>query len=388
MSSIGCRCVVGVVNWQVGHLQCSFIPSGQCGEDTPEKKPDISSTSVAADVDNHEIGEPNETDPRFAILAHEYHILPSLLGQGSFGSVMAGRRKIDGERVAIKFLATSSSLEHSIGHAAGLLDEIRYLNIVQGTPHIVKLYASHIYIQPHSCVAMVFEQAIHSLQEVWGAFVEFAPEERLEKAGGIDAITAFRHMLAATRHIHEHSVVHRDIKPANMLLCHRWGGVGLVLSDFGSASSCARAPQDASLCQTPLYRAPEVWLGAPAMKQADCWSVACCVCQCCGWRAGGSNISEACGADWCVMPVFAGSSDSDIVRRIVGLLGQIPSGFPESTLRPATGVAGTFRGLARARSLTFPDRCALIGSVVPTMFCYRKRATAKACLEALGAPRS
>jgi serine/threonine-protein kinase len=79
-----------------------------------------------------------------------------------------------------------------------------------------------------------------------------------------------RSLLDALRHVHAAGIVHGDLKPSNLLL--RAPGQ-VVLADFGSAELTGGPRAAAGAAGTPLYFAPEQFLGAPSSPATDLYAV-------------------------------------------------------------------------------------------------------------------
>ena len=82
-------------------------------------------------------------------------------------------------------------------------------------------------------------------------------------------------MIRAIRFLHARCVVHRDLKPANLLLfCRR---THLKVCDFGLSRQLSEEEQRLrTICGSPAYMAPELWLRAADSYEAlpvDVWSV-------------------------------------------------------------------------------------------------------------------
>lgn len=77
----------------------------------------------------------------------------------------------------------------------------------------------------------------------------------------------------ALHHLHRQNIIHHDIKTANILACRN----GLVqIADYGYARvypSCVHSNVAHSMCGSPNYMAPEVWLRQPYSCKADMWSL-------------------------------------------------------------------------------------------------------------------
>jgi len=102
-----------------------------------------------------------------------------------------------------------------------------------------------------------------------------------EHPGGLPArelrATA-RSLLDALGHVHAAGIIHGDLKPSNLLL--RAPGE-VVLADFGAAeltggvrgAQRGGSPAPMGAAGTPLYFAPEQFLGAPSSPEADLYAV-------------------------------------------------------------------------------------------------------------------
>lgn len=74
--------------------------------------------------------------------------------------------------------------------------------------------------------------------------------------------------------LHRLEILHRDIRPGNIIVDHE--GTARIM-DFGSALVAGLdelAPRDDDMfAGTMQFTAPEIWLGAPAGRQSDLWSL-------------------------------------------------------------------------------------------------------------------
>jgi serine/threonine-protein kinase len=89
----------------------------------------------------------------------------------------------------------------------------------------------------------------------------------------LDEVRAImRDAVAGLAQTHERGVVHRDLKPANFM--HRRLGGGTVIIDYGVARN-RNSTQTVvgTAIGTPLYVAPEQWMGQPVDARADIYSL-------------------------------------------------------------------------------------------------------------------
>jgi serine/threonine protein kinase/WD40 repeat protein len=184
--------------------------------------------------------------------------LVKALGEGAMGMVwLALDEELQGRRVAIKVMK-SHLVQNPEGVARfqqelGLAARMQHPNIVtvftsgveNGTPFMVMEY-----LQGHD---------LTRVPDGWGA-------TEIARAG--------RETCAALAYAHGRNVVHRDIKPSNLFVC----GTGLVkVTDFGVGKALTESNADmpGTFAGTPLYMAPEQWLGKPATFAIDIWATGC-----------------------------------------------------------------------------------------------------------------
>jgi eukaryotic-like serine/threonine-protein kinase len=83
-------------------------------------------------------------------------------------------------------------------------------------------------------------------------------------------------LLSALAHAHANGVIHRDLKPSNVLLpAISDPNRGARLADFGVSFIASSLPQDHRVSGTPLYMAPEQWMGQGATPSTDLYALGC-----------------------------------------------------------------------------------------------------------------
>ena len=184
-----------------------------------------------------------------------------LLGSGAGGRVWLAVHRGSGTPVAVKYLSPRL-------HAAEQFREAYRAEAVLlaalDSPHVTRLYE---YVEGPAGAAIVMEA-------VEGASLR----ELLRREGAASspeaALSILKGSLLGLAAAHSAGVVHRDYKPANVLVTPE-GTSKLV--DFGIA---ARSGQPAEAVGTPLYMAPEQFLGAPASPAGDVYSATVAFFEC------------------------------------------------------------------------------------------------------------
>jgi calcium/calmodulin-dependent protein kinase I len=80
-------------------------------------------------------------------------------------------------------------------------------------------------------------------------------------------------MLKGISFCHEQNIAHCDLKPKNLLLKTKDDDTGVMLADFGFATTVFAPKSLKKQCGTPYFVAPEILLREPYDQQADMWSV-------------------------------------------------------------------------------------------------------------------
>jgi serine/threonine protein kinase len=134
-------------------------------------------------------------------------------------------------------------------------------------PHILPVYPSQE-VNGLPCIVMKF---------VPGGDLRQMLRRTLDAA---TVLTLFRHACGGVNAAHEKGIFHRDLKPANLLVEIREGGPHLYVADFGIAigrNHSTRYTAHGKLVGSDGYIPPEFFLGEPPSRQADVFSLGCCL---------------------------------------------------------------------------------------------------------------
>ncbi|KAL0231485.1 hypothetical protein GEMRC1_010889 [Eukaryota sp. GEM-RC1] len=186
-----------------------------------------------------------------------------LLGRGAFGSVYLGLDSETGMLMAVKEFPINDK-------SVGELDEIQQeINLMRGLDHenIVRYFGSR------------------KENEFLHVFMEFVPGGSIAAilkkfpCLSLDVVKHYtRQILEGVHYLHTNSIIHRDLKGANLLIDSN----GVVkVADFGASRKLQGFHTAMNECRslkgTPFWMAPEVVVQAAYGRQADIWSIACCV---------------------------------------------------------------------------------------------------------------
>lgn len=196
-----------------------------------------------------------------------YHLIPKILGRGSFGVVYEAIEPITLKKAAIKRMPFSYIETDFLS----LYREISILRVLKGHPNIVSL--EHVEILDDE-IYLVFECYATDLSKII----------RSRQPLTIEHIRYFLYqILYGIEYLHSAKLVHRDLKPSNILVnidCH------IKICDFGLARAIVDADETMSAQEsrnlsnyvvTRWYRSPEVILLFPRGGEAptDIWSIGC-----------------------------------------------------------------------------------------------------------------
>ncbi|XP_067031340.1 uncharacterized protein [Acropora muricata] len=181
------------------------------------------------------------------------------IGQGGFGCVFSGTRKVDNLPVAIKLVEKSSVTEFFEIDGQKMPSEAYFLNKVQHR-HVVKFYQGFT-LEDYYVYVMERPQNCQDLEDV-------LDERHLTED---ESRRYFKQILDATIFCEENGVVHRDLKPANILLDERTDEIKLI--DFGLASKLQYEPYN-TFRGTKAYMPPEfVRFGWYDGSQSTVWAL-------------------------------------------------------------------------------------------------------------------
>lgn len=103
--------------------------------------------------------------------------------------------------------------------------------------------------------------------------------ERIKSKGQLpEDITKlyFYQMLKGVQYLHQNDIIHRDLKPENVLLSSTEDQCLIKITDFNQSKILEESSLMKTLCGTPYYLAPEVFLSANTdgyTSAVDCWSL-------------------------------------------------------------------------------------------------------------------
>lgn len=207
---------------------------------------------------------------------------------GTYGVVYKASDKATGEIVALKKIRLEAEDE---GIPSTAIREISLLKELQH-PNIVRLYDV---VHTERRLTLVFEYLDQDLKK----YLDICE-------GGLETtiLKSFLYqLLCGVAFCHTHRVLHRDLKPQNLLI-NREGK--LKLADFGLARAFGIPVRSYTHEVVTLwYRAPDVLMGSRTYSTpVDIWSIGCIFAE--------MATSK---------PLFAGTSESDQLKRIFKTLG-------------------------------------------------------------------
>lgn len=207
------------------------------------------------------------------------------LGDGTYGSVLKAVNRQTGEITAIKkmkkkFFAWDECMQ---------LREVKSLKKLNH-PNIIKLKEV---IRENDELFFVFEYMECNLYEMMKRRERHFPESKIRNL--------MYQIFQGVAFMHKHGFFHRDIKPENMLV----KGETCKVADFGLAREIRSKPPYTDYVSTRWYRGPEVLLRSTNYNSPiDQWACGCIMAEL-----------------YTLRPLFPGSSETDMIYKICGVLG-------------------------------------------------------------------
>ncbi|KAF3187354.1 serine/threonine protein kinase psk1 [Orbilia oligospora] len=203
------------------------------------------------------IGQTSPVPDRRKMCAEDFEPL-TMLGKGTFGTVILVRHRATGRLYAQKQLKKASIKVHKrmieqTKNERTILESVRH-------PFVVKLFYA---FQDHQKLYLILEYA------QGGELFNYLAAERIFPEDTAAFYTA--EIILALDHLHRNvGVVYRDLKPENCLLDSQGH---LLLTDFGLSKVAEDGARCKSLSGTPEYMAPEVLEGKTYGFEVDWWSL-------------------------------------------------------------------------------------------------------------------
>jgi calcium/calmodulin-dependent protein kinase I len=193
---------------------------------------------------------------------HECYDKEDKLGEGGFAVVYRCRHKLRGNIYAVKEIE-NEEYEGS-GDGNTIKEEINAMKRLREIPYIVRLLD----------VFKEYDRTFMIMEEMKGGDLldkieekEFYPEDECRKLS--------RRLFEAIYFCHRKRIVHRDIKPENLLLESTTDDTKIRLADFGCAKQMNSDTILTTMCGTPQYVAPEVYMQRNGYdEKCDLWSAA------------------------------------------------------------------------------------------------------------------
>ena len=177
------------------------------------------------------------------------------IGKGSFGEVFLVEHSATRKKYALKQMPREKE-----GSENKLLQnsEWQLLAAIQ-CPFVVQLFD---HWEEKGCVFL--------LMEYLPGGELFALLNKVGKMTEEQAKFYIAQIVLALEHLHSLDIIFRDLKPENILLDSRGY---LKMIDFGFAKQIEPSRKCFTLCGTPEYLAPEVFLGRGYTSAVDCWAL-------------------------------------------------------------------------------------------------------------------
>ncbi|CAM8907597.1 unnamed protein product [Rhodiola kirilowii] len=239
------------------------------------------------------------------------YVVKEMLGHGTFGQVAKCWVNETNSYLAVKVIKNQPAYYQQALVEVTILKTLNKKYDPDDKHHIVRIY-DHFVHQRHLCIA--FELLDTNLYELI----------KLNNFRGLSLsiVQLFsKQILRGLALLKDAGIIHCDLKPENILLCTSVKTAAVKIIDFGSA--CMEDQTVYSYIQSRYYRSPEVLLGYQYTTAIDMWSFGCIVAEL-----------------FIGLPLFAGASEFDLLKRMVQLLGGRP---PDYLLKEAKNTSKFFK---------------------------------------------
>eukprot|EP00759_Apiculatamorpha_spiralis_P021807 PhF_6_TR26346/c1_g1_i1/m.37911/K08857/NEK1_4_5; NIMA (never in mitosis gene a)-related kinase 1/4/5 len=199
-----------------------------------------------------------------AFLSEKYGC-SSPLGNGSFGQAYVVTEVATGNKYVAKVMSTINMTARDIQHVQ---NEVGCLSQCHDVPIIIR----QIEVLTHgTSLVMILEYADGG--DLWKEITARKKKHPVVKFHTDEIAMIFVQVCMAVDFVHSRNILHRDIKPANVFFT----SAGLVkLGDFGFSKQYNETlsnPVGHTICGTPYYMCPEMWLDERYSKKSDLWSI-------------------------------------------------------------------------------------------------------------------
>lgn len=211
------------------------------------------------------------------IINEKYEIYDTKLGTGAFSVVYTGIELYTGNKVAIKKInfVNGKISKDKIDFEINIMKKMDHVNIIK---YIDVVKSDDIwYIIMEYCNAKTLQEVVEYHREMQRKNINFNKEE--------NSCYYLNQLKEAFKYIRKFGLIHRDIKPANILLFNPKitfngynsdSGLILKLADFGLSKiyddTKTKENMINTLCGSPMYMAPELFIERNYSTKADLWS--------------------------------------------------------------------------------------------------------------------
>lgn len=223
-------------------------------KEMPPPSQEHKNVEVRAEVDSHRTGAVQNQG-----LVEDKYELGQELGRGGFSIVREARNRVNGEKVAVKFIEKKFVDQEELK----LLQ--REIDIMARVQHhnVLRLYEIFDTDQKLSLVMELVNggELFYKIVDK-GAYTE------------LEARDIIRQLVEGVDYLHNQGIAHRDLKPENLLCCESEDGMIIKIADFGLSKAFSGESALETSCGTPDYAAPEVLrMDGAYDSSVDLWSI-------------------------------------------------------------------------------------------------------------------